>query len=129
MTYKDLGNLNKNGQTWNIKVKVMILWESINKTDELMSLDMILMDEKVTFIYTCPLKYCLYLLTIKILIFHFLHFQRDVIWKSMISEYLSGIFRERPLCVRVSPCALCALECRAGTVPGPASLSCSPRAT
>jgi hypothetical protein len=54
MTYKDLCDLNKNGQTWNIKVKVMRLWESINnRTDELMSLDMILMDEKVTFIYTC----------------------------------------------------------------------------
>jgi hypothetical protein len=60
MTYKDLCDLNKNGQTWNIKVKVMRLWESINnRTDELMSLDMILMDEKVTFIYTCPLKYYL----------------------------------------------------------------------
>jgi hypothetical protein len=54
MTYKDLCDLNKNGPTWNIKVKVMRLWESINNmTDELMSVDMILMDEKVTFIYTC----------------------------------------------------------------------------
>jgi hypothetical protein len=53
MTYKNLGDLNKNGQAWNIKVKVMRFWEYVNnKTDELMSLDMILMDEKVTFIYT-----------------------------------------------------------------------------
>jgi hypothetical protein len=50
MTYTNLGDLNKNGQTWNIKVKVIRLWESVNnKTEELMSLDMILMDEKVTF--------------------------------------------------------------------------------
>jgi hypothetical protein len=54
MTYKDLCDLNKNGYTWNIKVKIMKLWKSINnRTDELISLDMILMDEMVTFIYTC----------------------------------------------------------------------------
>jgi hypothetical protein len=57
MSYKNLGDLNKKGQTWNIKVKVIRLWESINnKTEELMSLDMILMDEKVTF-YLYILKY------------------------------------------------------------------------
>jgi len=36
------------GQTCNIKVKVIRLWDSINpSTDELISIDMILMDEKV----------------------------------------------------------------------------------
>jgi hypothetical protein len=46
MAYKNLSDLNKNGQTWNIKVKVMRLWESVNKkTEELMSFDMLLMDE------------------------------------------------------------------------------------
>jgi hypothetical protein len=50
MTYKNLANMNINGQTWNIKLKVMRLCESVNnKTEELMSLDMILMDENVIF--------------------------------------------------------------------------------
>jgi hypothetical protein len=50
MMYKHLNDLNKNGQTWNIKVKVMRFWESVNnKTEELMNLDMILMDDKVSF--------------------------------------------------------------------------------
>jgi hypothetical protein len=53
MTYINLSDLNKNGQTWNIKVKATRLLESVNnKTEELMSLDMILMDEKVSF-YLC----------------------------------------------------------------------------
>uniref|UniRef100_A0A0A9HGM7 Replication protein A 70 kDa DNA-binding subunit B/D first OB fold domain-containing protein n=1 Tax=Arundo donax TaxID=35708 RepID=A0A0A9HGM7_ARUDO len=48
MAYKKLSQLTKYGQAWNIKVKVIRLWESINfTTDELMSLDMILMDEQV----------------------------------------------------------------------------------
>jgi hypothetical protein len=48
MNYRNLSDLNKNGQTWNIKVKVMRFWESVNnKTDQLLSFDMILMDEKV----------------------------------------------------------------------------------
>jgi hypothetical protein len=50
MNYRNLSDLNKNGQTWNIKVKVMRFWESVNnKTDQLLSFDMILMDEKVGF--------------------------------------------------------------------------------
>jgi hypothetical protein len=49
--YRNLSDLDKNGKTWNIKVKVMRLWESVNnKTDQLVSFDMILMDEKVVFL-------------------------------------------------------------------------------
>jgi hypothetical protein len=45
-----LSDLSTKQQTWTVKVKVMRLWESINnRTRELMSLDMILMDEKVIF--------------------------------------------------------------------------------
>jgi hypothetical protein len=52
MMYKHLNDLNKNGHIWNIKEKVMRLCESVNnKTEELMSLDMILMDDKVSFFY------------------------------------------------------------------------------
>ncbi|CAN6211332.1 unnamed protein product [Urochloa humidicola] len=47
MAYKKLRQLTTNGQAWNIKVKIIRLWESINfASDELMSLDMILMDEQ-----------------------------------------------------------------------------------
>jgi hypothetical protein len=48
MTYTLLSDLSTKQQTWCIKVKVMRLCESINnRTYELMSLDMVLMDEKV----------------------------------------------------------------------------------
>ena len=51
MTYKKLSDLTTNGQTWSIKVKVIRVWDSINNaTDELISMDMILMDEQVFFI-------------------------------------------------------------------------------
>ncbi|KAJ1273707.1 hypothetical protein BS78_05G005400 [Paspalum vaginatum] len=47
MAYKKLRQLTTAGQAWNIKVKIIRMWESINfSTDELMSLDMILMDEQ-----------------------------------------------------------------------------------
>ena len=50
MAYKKLRQLTTTGQAWNIKVKIIRMWESINfSTDELMSLDMILMDEQVLF--------------------------------------------------------------------------------
>uniref|UniRef100_A0A0E0KC42 Replication protein A 70 kDa DNA-binding subunit B/D first OB fold domain-containing protein n=1 Tax=Oryza punctata TaxID=4537 RepID=A0A0E0KC42_ORYPU len=46
MAYKKLSELTTRGQTWNIKVKVMRLWDSVDSaTNELLSLDMILMDE------------------------------------------------------------------------------------
>ena len=48
MAYKRIKQLTTSGQADNIKVKVIRMWESINfATDELMSLDMILMDEQV----------------------------------------------------------------------------------
>jgi hypothetical protein len=51
MVYKKLSELTTRGHTWNIKVKVMRLWDSVNSaTDELLSLDMILMDEQVLFL-------------------------------------------------------------------------------
>jgi hypothetical protein len=56
MTYRNLSDLNKNGQTQNIKVKVMRLWEYVkNKTEQLVSFDTILMNENVIFlsIYIC----------------------------------------------------------------------------
>ncbi|CAN6232609.1 unnamed protein product [Urochloa humidicola] len=47
MAYKKLSQLTANGQAWNIKVKVIRMWKSINfASDELMSLDMILMDNQ-----------------------------------------------------------------------------------
>jgi hypothetical protein len=50
MVRKKLSALTTGVQTYTIKVKVIRLWESINnKTDELMSLDMIFIDEKVMF--------------------------------------------------------------------------------
>ena len=48
MAYKNISELTTSGQTCKIKVKVIRLWDSINpSTDELISIDMILMDEKV----------------------------------------------------------------------------------
>jgi hypothetical protein len=48
MVYKKLSALTTEVQRCTIKVKLIRMWDSINnKTDELMSLDMILMDEKV----------------------------------------------------------------------------------
>ena len=50
MAYKKLSDLTTKGQTWSIKVKVIRVWDSINNaTDELISMDMILMDEHVNF--------------------------------------------------------------------------------
>jgi hypothetical protein len=50
MTFKELRQLTTNGQSWKIKVKVVRMWESINfASDELMTLDMILIDEQVCF--------------------------------------------------------------------------------
>ena len=60
MTYKKLTNLTTKGQTWSIKVKVIRVWNSINNaTDELISMDMILMDEHVIFLSISFLLYIL----------------------------------------------------------------------
>ena len=51
MAYKKLSDLTTEGQTWSIKIKVIRVWDSINNaTDELISMDMILMDEQVIFL-------------------------------------------------------------------------------
>ena len=61
MTYKKLSDLTTKGQTWSIKVKVIRVWDSINNaTDELISMDMILMDEQVIFY---RFIFCLYILS------------------------------------------------------------------
>ena len=53
MTYKKIRQLTTVRQSWNIKVRVIRIRESVNfATDELMSLDMILMDEQVLFFVT-----------------------------------------------------------------------------
>ena len=58
MTYKKLSDLTTNGQTLSIKVKVIRVWDSINNaTDELISMDMILMDEQVIFL---AISFCIY---------------------------------------------------------------------
>lgn len=51
MAYKNLRQLVPSKQvSWEIKVKVIRMWKSINySTDELMSLDMILVDEQVQY--------------------------------------------------------------------------------
>ena len=50
MTYKKLSDLTIKGQMWSIEVKVIRVWDSINNaTDELISMDMILMDEQIFF--------------------------------------------------------------------------------
>ena len=59
MTYKKLSDLTTKGQTWSIKVKVTRVWDSINNAaDELISMDMILMDEHVIFYQF--LLFCIY---------------------------------------------------------------------
>jgi hypothetical protein len=51
MAYTPLSDLSTKQETWSVKVKVMRLWESFNNIiDGLMSLDMVLMDEKVKLI-------------------------------------------------------------------------------
>ena len=61
MTYKKLSDLTTKGQTWSIKVKDNRVWDSINNaTDELISMDMILMDEQVIFY---KFIFCLYILS------------------------------------------------------------------
>jgi hypothetical protein len=52
MMCKKLSALTTKVQVCTLKVKLIRMWKSINnKTDELMSLDMILMDEKVNLQY------------------------------------------------------------------------------
>jgi hypothetical protein len=58
MAYKNLNELTTDGQTWTIKVKVIRIWDSINPlTDELISIDMILMMNR--YLLTLDFFYCL----------------------------------------------------------------------
>jgi hypothetical protein len=92
MTYRLLSGLSTKQQTWCIKVKVMRLCESINnRTDELMSLDMVLMDEKVNlFLISLYISYFLQLFGLMFFILqkNVIH---CVIWKSMIETYKTTI--------------------------------------
>ena len=88
MTYKKLTNLTTKGQTWSIKVKVIRVWNSINNaTDELISMDMILMDEQVTFL---PISF-LFVYIILTLLNYCIFEQNDTIhaaiWKSLLNTY------------------------------------------
>ena len=48
MAYTPLNALTTRNETWTIKVKVLRLWDEINlSTNELISIDMILLDKKV----------------------------------------------------------------------------------
>jgi hypothetical protein len=77
MTYRNLSDLNKNGQTQNIKVKVMRLWEYVkNKTEQLVSFDTILMNENVIFYqfiyvwnYNCMINIILYVCIFREILF------------------------------------------------------------
>ncbi|EEC82987.1 hypothetical protein OsI_28022 [Oryza sativa Indica Group] len=47
MAYKKISELTTKGQTWSIKAKILRMWDSVNfATDEIMSFDMLLMDEE-----------------------------------------------------------------------------------
>ena len=49
MAYKKLSDLTTRGHNWNIQVKVMRMWDSVNPTtDELISLDMIHVQSNIT---------------------------------------------------------------------------------
>jgi hypothetical protein len=68
----------------------MRLWESVNnKTEELMSLDMTLMDDKISFLYTCMINFLKFCNLHNLLTLFFI--QGDVIhatiWKSLIDTF------------------------------------------
>ena len=95
MTYKKIRQLTTVGQSWNIKVRVIRIWESINlATDELMSLDMILM-HGWTDIVLCNI---IFLSAINLIICLSTHYKsiycllqgetiRATIWKNHIDNY------------------------------------------
>jgi hypothetical protein len=61
--YKKLSELTTSGQTLNIKVKLIRMWDLINPlTDDLTSIDIILMNSNRWFLtyLTMDLFYCLY---------------------------------------------------------------------
>ena len=88
MTYKKLTNLTTKGQTWSIKVKVTRVWDSINNaSDELISMDMILMDEHVIFF----INFFSFVYIILILLNYCIFEQNDTIhatiWKGLLNTY------------------------------------------
>ena len=87
MAYKKLSDLTTEGQTWSIKIKVIRVWDSINNaTDELISMNMILMDEQVIF-----LPIFLFVYIILILLNYCIFEQNDTIyatiWKGLLNTY------------------------------------------
>ena len=84
MTYKKLSDLTIKGQMWSIDVKVIKVWDSINNaTDELISMDMILMDEQVTFL---PISF-LFVYIILILLNYCIDTIHATIWKGLLNTY------------------------------------------
>ena len=76
MAYKKLSDLTTEGQTWSIKIKVIRVWDSINNaTDELISMDMILMDEHVIFF----INFFSFVYIILILLNYYIFEQNDTI--------------------------------------------------
>jgi hypothetical protein len=49
MTYTSLSQLSVEKETWNVKVRMIRMWDAVNSNDnELISLDMIMIDENVS---------------------------------------------------------------------------------
>jgi hypothetical protein len=50
MNYTSLSQISPNNDTWNIKVRIIRMWDAVNITqgNELISLDMIMADENVS---------------------------------------------------------------------------------
>ena len=88
MTYKKLSDLTTKGQTWSIKVKVIRVWDSINNaTDELISMNMILMDEHVTFLPISFLFVYIILTFLNYCIFEQNDTIHATIWKRLLNSY------------------------------------------
>ena len=97
MECKKLSDLNTRWRNWNIQVKVMRMWDSVNPTtDELISLDMIMMDDQVCFL--------IYLIRIFLsdeatITKHIWFFQQGetihaTIWKNLIDTFRSKIIEK-----------------------------------
>ena len=90
MAYKKLSDLTTEGQTWSIKIKVIRVWDSINNaTDELISMDMILMDEQVIFLSISFLFVYIILILLNCCTFEQNDTIHDTIWKGLLNTYRS----------------------------------------
>ena len=88
MTYKKLSDLTIKGQMWSIEVKVIRVWDSINNaTDELISMDMILMDEQVIFFTNFFFVVYIILILLNYCIFEQNDTIHATIWKSLLNTY------------------------------------------